>query len=57
MGLLTDPEQAEDDAERANDVGILDILQVVGYYAYVNRLANGLGVELEPFWDDEEPVL
>lgn len=40
-----------------SDVGILDIVQVVGYYAYVNRLADGLGVELEPFWDDEEPVL
>ena len=40
-----------------SDVGIFDIVQVVGYYAYVNRLADGLGVELEPFWDDEEPVL
>ncbi len=40
-----------------SDVGILDIVQVVGYYAYVNRVADGLGVELEPFWDGEEPVL
>lgn len=40
-----------------SDVGILDIVQVAGYYAYVNRVADGLGVELEPFWDDEEPVL
>ena len=31
--------------------------QVAGYYAYVNRLADGLGVELESFWDNEEPVL
>ena len=30
-----------------NDEGILDIVQVAGYYAYVNRLADGLGVELE----------
>ena len=29
---------------------ILDINQVTGYYAYVNRLADGLGVELEAFW-------
>ena len=29
------------------DVGILDIVQVTGYYADVNRLADGLGVELE----------
>jgi uncharacterized peroxidase-related enzyme len=32
------------------DADILDINQVAGYYAYVNRLADGLGVELEPFW-------
>ena len=31
-----------------NDRDILGIVQVVGYYAYVNRLADGLGVELEP---------
>lgn len=34
-----------------SDVDILDINQVTGYYAYVNRLADGLGVELEDFWD------
>ena len=32
--------------------GILDIVQVTGYYAYVNRLADGLGVELEAFWKE-----
>ena len=37
-----------------SNVGILDIVQVTGYYAYVNRLAEGLGVELESFWKDEE---
>ena len=30
-----------------NDTAILDIAQVTGYYAFVNRLADGLGVELE----------
>lgn len=30
-----------------DDVAILDICQVVAYYAYVNRIADGLGVELE----------
>ncbi len=30
---------------------ILDINQVVGYFAYVNRLADGLGVPLEDFMD------
>ena len=29
------------------DVDILGIVEVVGYYAYVNRLADGLGVEIE----------
>lgn len=31
------------------DADILDINQVTSYYAYVNRLADGLGVELEDF--------
>ena len=43
--------------EGFTDVGILHVNQVAGYYAYVNRLADGLGVELESFWDNEEPVL
>ena len=34
-----------------SDTAILDINQVTGYYAFVNRLADGLGVELEAFWD------
>ncbi len=33
-----------------SDSDILDINQITGYYAYVNRLADGLGVELEDFW-------
>jgi uncharacterized peroxidase-related enzyme len=35
-----------------SDSAILDINQVTGYYAFVNRLADGLGVELEDFWND-----
>ena len=35
-----------------SDAAILDINQVTGYYAYVNRLADGLGVDLEPFWEE-----
>ncbi len=37
-----------------DDTGILDICQVTAYYNYVNRLADGLGVELEIFWSEEE---
>lgn len=29
------------------DEDVLAIAEVVGYYAYVNRLADGLGIELE----------
>jgi len=48
-----------EDVEALRDAGfddaeILDIVQVVGYYAFVNRLADGLGVELEDYWDPEE---
>ena len=35
-----------------DDTAVLDIAQVTAYYAYVNRLADGLGVELEDFWEE-----
>ena len=34
------------------DVDILDIVEIAAYYNYVNRMACGLGVELEPYWDE-----
>lgn len=37
-----------------SDRAILDICQVTAYYAYVNRLADGLGVGLEPWWEEED---
>ncbi len=39
------------------DRAVLDICQVASYYAYVNRLADGLGVELEEHWSDEDCTL
>lgn len=33
-----------------SDRAILDINQITAYYAYVNRIAAGLGVPLEDFW-------
>lgn len=50
------------DAEALREAGfddgaILDICQVTAYYAYVNRLADGLGVELEEYWRSEDLVL
>jgi uncharacterized peroxidase-related enzyme len=35
-----------------SDTAVLDIAQVTAYYAYANRLADGLGVELEGFWEE-----
>ena len=44
------------DIERLREVGfgdrdILDIAEVTAYYAYVNRIADGLGVETEAWID------
>jgi len=41
------------DVEALREVGfgdrdVLEIAEVTAYYAYVNRIASGLGVELEP---------
>ena len=48
-------EMTEQDVARLRDSGfsdraILDIAQVIAYYAYVNRIADGLGVSLEQYW-------
>ncbi|GIV02422.1 MAG: hypothetical protein KatS3mg015_1252 [Fimbriimonadales bacterium] len=31
-----------------SDRAISDIVQVVAYFSYINRVADGLGVDLEP---------
>ena len=59
---LTPAEVGGGDVERLREVGfdqtaILDICQVVSYYNYVNRMADGLGVELEARWRDEDCML
>jgi len=51
-------EMSEADTEALRQVGftdrdILDICEVVAYYAYVNRIADGLGVQLETWIPDE----
>lgn len=43
---------AREDVEGLREVGfenrdVLHIVEVAAYYAYVNRIADGLGVELE----------
>lgn len=40
-----------------DDTAIHDICHVAAYYNYVNRMADGLGVELEDRWEDGELTL
>ena len=47
--------EADTDSLRSagfSDRDILDIVEVIGYYAYANRLADGLGVETESWIPD-----
>lgn len=48
----TPGEMSEADVMALRDIGftdrdVLDICTVAAYYAYVNRIADGLGVQLE----------
>ena len=36
-----------------DDRDILHVNMICGYFAFVNRLADGLGVPLEPYWSNE----
>jgi len=57
--LTTEPgEMNEGDVDDLRKVGfsdrdILDIVEVVSYYAYVNRIADGLGVPVEEWIPDD----
>ena len=47
---------ADVDALRAagfTDRDVLDIVDVTAYYAYANRIADGLGITLEPWSNDD----
>ncbi len=49
---LTPGEMSSADVVALRDAGfsdrdVLDIAEVVGYYAYANRIADGLGVTIE----------
>lgn len=37
-----------------DDEAILEINQITGFFAWCNRTVDGLGVELEAFWDDPD---
>jgi len=56
--LTTFPsEVAREDADalRANgwdDIAIHDAIQVIGYFNYINRIADAVGIDDEPEWAD-----
>jgi alkylhydroperoxidase family enzyme len=37
-------------AQGLSDVDISDAIQVIGYFNYVTRVADGVGIEDEPDW-------
>jgi uncharacterized peroxidase-related enzyme len=54
----TPAQVVKDDLSALRDVGlddraIVDANQVISYFNYVNRVADGLGVELEADWSPE----
>ena len=54
-------EMAEEDVESLrvdgfSDRDVLDIVEVVSYFNYINRVADALGIDLEPEWEDRVQV-
>ena len=39
-------------AEGFDDDAILEINQITGFFAWCTRTVQGLGIELEEFWDE-----
>ena len=52
-GEMTREDLAPMRAVGMSDAEILDVNQVVAYFAYANRVVDGLGVQLEPYKADE----
>jgi uncharacterized peroxidase-related enzyme len=51
--LAAEVERADIDALRTHgldDAAVSDAIQVVGYFNYVTRVADGVGIEDEPDW-------
>jgi hypothetical protein len=51
---MTEEDLAPLRAAGLTDSDIVDANQVVAYFNYVNRVADGLGVELEDRWSEHE---
>jgi uncharacterized peroxidase-related enzyme len=55
----TPGEVVEGDVEALRSVGfsdrdVLDICEVVAYYAYANRIADGLGIDIEDWYPEDD---
>ena len=51
--LAAEVDEADIEALRAqglSDVDVSDAIQVIGYFNYVTRVADGVGIEDEPEW-------
>jgi len=51
--LAAETHEADIDALRAqglSDTDISDAIQVIGYFNYVTRVADGVGIDDEPEW-------
>jgi uncharacterized peroxidase-related enzyme len=51
--LAAEVDQSDVDALRAqglSDTDVSDAIQVIGYFNYVTRVADGVGIEDEPEW-------
>lgn len=51
--------EADVDALRTagfTDRDVLDICEVTAYYAYANRIADGLGIDVEDWYPPEPPM-
>ncbi len=59
IGLTVSPREVQrSDVQRLQDAGlsareVIDANQVVAYFNYVNRIAEGLRVELEDTWPEQ----
>jgi uncharacterized peroxidase-related enzyme len=38
-----------------SDAAIHDAIQVIAFFNYINRVAEGVGIEREPEWADSPP--
>jgi uncharacterized peroxidase-related enzyme len=58
--LAAEIDQADIDALRAqslDDATISDAIQVVGYFNYVTRVADAVGIEGEPEWSSDQELI